>query len=69
MVMGLLDLVCRLDLEGVVAKKMEDSYGPKTKWLKILNPTYSQKEGRRNRPRRKAQRKPQLHFRVDPDGL
>ncbi len=41
MVMGLLDLVCRLDLEGVVAKKMEDSYGPKTKWLKILNPCIS----------------------------
>jgi hypothetical protein len=30
-------------LEGIVAKRMDDGYGPKTQWL---NPTYSQKEGR-----------------------
>jgi bifunctional non-homologous end joining protein LigD len=39
--------VCRLDLEGVVAKRLADSYCPRTKWWwKILNPGYSQKEGR-----------------------
>jgi bifunctional non-homologous end joining protein LigD len=39
--------VCGLDLEGVVAKRLGDSYEPgRTKWWKILNPSYSQKEGR-----------------------
>jgi bifunctional non-homologous end joining protein LigD len=42
----LFNAVCRLDLEGIVAKRMEDGYGPKTQWFKILNPAYSQKEGR-----------------------
>jgi bifunctional non-homologous end joining protein LigD len=39
----LFNAVCKLDLEGIVAKRLEDSYSPKTKWWKILNPTYSQK--------------------------
>ena len=38
--------VCKLDLEGIVAKLMADAYGPQAKWWKIPNPTYSQKEGR-----------------------
>ena len=38
--------VCGLDLEGVVAKRLGDSYGPRTKWWKILNRDYSQKVGR-----------------------
>jgi hypothetical protein len=42
----LFNTVCRLDLKGIVAKRMDDGYGPKTQWFKILNPTYSQKEGR-----------------------
>jgi ATP-dependent DNA ligase len=42
----LFNAVCRLDLEGIVAKRMDDGYGPKAQWFKILNPTYSQKEGR-----------------------
>src|SRR6266496_910541 len=33
-------------LEGIVAKRMGRPYGPETTWFKILNPTYSQKEGR-----------------------
>jgi ATP-dependent DNA ligase len=36
--------VCRLDLEGIVAKRI-DPYGPDTKWFKVLNRAYSQKEG------------------------
>jgi bifunctional non-homologous end joining protein LigD len=42
----LFDLVQTHDLEGIVAKRLSDPYGPGTKWLKIKNPDYSQKEGR-----------------------
>ena len=42
----LFSAVCKLDLEGIVAKRMADPYGPQTKWWKIPNPTYSQKLGR-----------------------
>ncbi len=38
--------VCGLDLEGIVAKRLADSYGPRTRWWKILNRDYSQKVGR-----------------------
>jgi ATP-dependent DNA ligase len=38
--------VCELDLEGIVAKRMSDPYGPDTKWFKVLNRSYSQKEER-----------------------
>jgi len=38
--------VCGLDLEGIVAKRLADSYGPRTQWWKILNRDYSQKVGR-----------------------
>jgi bifunctional non-homologous end joining protein LigD len=37
---------CKLDLEGLIAKRLDDSYEPKTTWFKILNPTYSQKANR-----------------------
>jgi bifunctional non-homologous end joining protein LigD len=43
---ALYEEVCRLDLEGIVAKRLDDPYGPETKWFKVLNPAYSQKEGR-----------------------
>jgi ATP-dependent DNA ligase len=46
---------CRLDLEGIVAKRKRDPYGERTAWYKIENPTYTQAEGRRElfeRPRR-----------------
>ncbi len=43
----LFNAVCKLDLEGIIAKKLDDAYEPgRTKWWKILNPSYSQKEGR-----------------------
>jgi len=36
-----------MDLEGIVAKRLADPYAPgRTTWLKILNRSYSQKEGR-----------------------
>jgi hypothetical protein len=28
------------DLEGIVAKRLDDPYDPRTKWLKIKNPDY-----------------------------
>jgi bifunctional non-homologous end joining protein LigD len=39
-------LICAHDLEGIVAKRLSDPYGPRTKWLKIKNPGYTQAEGR-----------------------
>jgi bifunctional non-homologous end joining protein LigD len=36
----------RLDIEGVVAKRKADPYGPGTVWYKIRNPLYTQGQGR-----------------------
>ena len=44
--LALYNEVCRLDLEGIVAKRLADPYGAETKWFKVLNRAYSQKEGR-----------------------
>ena len=43
------DAACRHDLEGIVAKWKEGTYqsGPRTSWLQIRNPEYSQRENRR----------------------
>jgi bifunctional non-homologous end joining protein LigD len=38
--------VAGMDLEGIVAKRTTDVYGPETRWLKVRNPDYSQKVGR-----------------------
>jgi bifunctional non-homologous end joining protein LigD len=43
----LFEASCRLDLEGIVAKRKTEPYSPKTSWYKIKNPTYTQAEGRR----------------------
>jgi bifunctional non-homologous end joining protein LigD len=45
----LYELACQLDLEGIVAKRATSPHGQHAKgddWVKIKNPTYSQKEGR-----------------------
>src|SRR5688572_10886658 len=41
-------LACQLDLEGIVAKKADSPYDDMARgnWIKINNPSYSQKEGR-----------------------
>jgi ATP-dependent DNA ligase len=42
-------LACEHDLEGIVAKRVDQPYDPNTQrdgWLKIKNPAYSQREGR-----------------------
>jgi bifunctional non-homologous end joining protein LigD len=43
----LFELMCTHDLEGIVAKRLRDPYGPRARWVKIKNPGYSQSEGRR----------------------
>jgi bifunctional non-homologous end joining protein LigD len=34
------------DLEGIVAKRLDDPYDPSVRWHKIKNPDYSRKQGR-----------------------
>ena len=34
------------DLEGIVAKHLNDPYDQRVRWLKIKNPDYTQQEGR-----------------------
>ena len=43
---ALFEAVSRVNLEGIVAKRCSDPYGSGTIWHKILNPGYTQKEGR-----------------------
>jgi hypothetical protein len=33
------------DLEGIVTKRLDDSYDSRVRWFKIKNPGHSQKEG------------------------
>jgi bifunctional non-homologous end joining protein LigD len=42
----LFELVKTNDLEGLVVKRKDGKYTPRTKWFKILNPSYSQRIGR-----------------------
>lgn len=43
---NLFEAIKFLDLEGIVAKRKADPYSSTTRWLKIKNPKYSQKQGR-----------------------
>jgi bifunctional non-homologous end joining protein LigD len=43
----LFEAACRLDVEGIVAKRKDDPYAQETVWYKMKNPTYTQAEGRR----------------------
>jgi bifunctional non-homologous end joining protein LigD len=43
---ALFGAIKRMDLEGIVAKRMSDPYVSSTTWYKIRNPGYSQNEGR-----------------------
>jgi len=61
---GLYQVICREDLEGIVAKHKLTPYvtSPPT-WFKMLNPNYSQKCGRRemfDRFRERAAQSPEL---------
>jgi hypothetical protein len=43
----LFNAVCQLDLEGIVCKHKLAPYGcERVPWFKMLNPNYSQREGR-----------------------
>jgi bifunctional non-homologous end joining protein LigD len=57
---ALFSAIRKMDLEGIVAKRKSDPYGPDTIWYKVRNPGYSQNEGRgdlfRPRERRRAER-------------
>ena len=60
---ALFQAACRMDLEGVVAKRQRDPYGPGTVWYLVRNPGYTQDDGRidlfRHRPRfRRVDREP-----------
>jgi bifunctional non-homologous end joining protein LigD len=46
--------VCRLDLEGIVAKFKHAPYGLENSWVKIKNPEYSQMIGRDELFKRRA---------------
>jgi bifunctional non-homologous end joining protein LigD len=39
--------ICRMDLEGIVAKRRDGIYSASAKWVKIKNPNYTQREGRK----------------------
>jgi bifunctional non-homologous end joining protein LigD len=50
----LLIAACKLDLEGIVAKRKDHPYHPAPPWYKIKNPLYSQREGRQELFERRA---------------
>ena len=56
----LFQIACERDLEGIVAKKKDDPYVERTRWLKIRNPNYSQWIGRHELFERERK--------TDPDG-
>jgi len=43
---ALFQAACERDLEGIVAKKKDESYNSSVRWVKIRNPRYSQRMGR-----------------------
>jgi bifunctional non-homologous end joining protein LigD len=38
--------ICRRDLEGIVAKRKDGLYSSTAQWLKVMNPNYTQHDGR-----------------------
>jgi bifunctional non-homologous end joining protein LigD len=55
---ALFGAIKKMDLEGIVAKRKGDGYGPSTTWYEIRNQAYSQGEGRADvfRRRERARR-------------
>lgn len=43
---ALFDQVCKWDMEGIVAKRRSSEYSALAGWLKVMNPDYTQHEGR-----------------------
>jgi ATP-dependent DNA ligase len=52
---ALFGAIKKMDLEGVVAKRKDDPYGPGTVWYKIVNPLYSRSRELPRVSRRRAQ--------------
>jgi bifunctional non-homologous end joining protein LigD len=38
--------ICKRDLEGIVAKRKDGLYSSTAQWLKVMNPAYTQHDGR-----------------------
>ena len=55
---ALFQATCRMDLEGIIARRKQDPYGPGTVWYVIRNPGYTLDDGRIDpfRPRPRARR-------------
>jgi bifunctional non-homologous end joining protein LigD len=55
---ALFGAIRKMDLEGIIAKRKSDPYGPSTTWYKIRNLAYTQGEGRADvfRRRERARR-------------
>jgi len=47
---ALFEATRKLELEGIVAKRISDPYGPETVWYRIRNPAYRQGDGRIDLP-------------------
>jgi hypothetical protein len=61
--LGLFQLACQDDLEGIVAKRKYDPYLPdQANWLKIRNTNYSRWEGREELFERERESNPDLSF-------
>ena len=43
---ALFNEVCARDLEGIVAKRIEDPYADRVWWVKVKNPAYTRAVGR-----------------------
>ena len=43
---GLYREICRRDLEGIICKRKRSEYSATAGWLKVMNPNYTQHEGR-----------------------
>ena len=56
---ALYSAIRKMDLEGIVAKRKSDPYGPHTCWYKIKNAGYSQAEGRADLFLRRGSRVPE----------
>jgi bifunctional non-homologous end joining protein LigD len=60
---ALFGAIRRMDLEGIVAKRMSDPYSRTTTWYKVRNPRYSQNEGRGDQFQRRERAVPAPHAR------
>ena len=59
---ALFDAVCRLGLEGVVAKRLSSRYRPNQRgWIKTKNPSYWRRDSEREAMQRSRERRQRTH--------